>query len=141
VKQVPVLVSVWTTFPPKPLLHTQLDEIRRVGERVQKGLNIRFTVNGENLYAIILGNWPGAEAVVTSLSEKVGKIESVTQLEGDGQLEFTQDAGGLKLKPPATAPGKYAYVLKITGLKMNPLMWTISSNPILLPTPGEAGGR
>jgi alpha-L-fucosidase len=141
VKLESVLVSVWTTFPLNRFCTHNWTKFGEVGGRVQKGLNIRFTVNGENLYAIILGNWPGAEAVVTSLSEKVGKIESVTQLEGDGQLEFTQDAGGLKLKLPATAPGKYAYVLKITGLKMNPPMWTISSNPILLPTPDEAEGR
>lgn len=30
---------------------------------------------------------------------------------------------------PATTPCKYAYVLKITGLKMNPPVWTDSGNP------------
>jgi alpha-L-fucosidase len=101
------------------------------GGRGQKGLNIRFTVNGENLYAIILGNWPGAEAVVTSLGESAGKIENVTLLGSAGQLSFTQDAGGLKVKLPAAAPCKYACVLKITGLKMNPPTWTKSGNPQL----------
>jgi hypothetical protein len=36
---------------------------------------------------------------------------------------------------PATAPCRYAYVLKITGLKMNPPTWTESGNPQL--PPGE----
>jgi len=110
------------------------------GGRGQPGLNIRFTVKGENLYAIILGNWPGAEAVIASLAEgkaPEGKIDSVTMLGNDGQLEFTQDAAGLKVKLPAAAPCKYAYVLKITGLKMNPPTWTKSGNPQL--QPGVAG--
>ena len=46
-----------------------------------------------------------------------------------GKLEFTQSAAGLQAKLPASAPCKYAYVLKITGLKMNPPTWTKSGNP------------
>jgi alpha-L-fucosidase len=102
------------------------------GGRGQSGLNIRFTVKGENLYAIILGNWPGAEAIITSLvtgKAPAGKIDSVTLLGSDGKLEFTQDDTGLKVKLPAAAPCKYAYVLKITGLEMNPPTWTKSGNP------------
>jgi len=37
-----------------------------------------------------------------------------------GNLKFTQDADGLKVQLPADRPCDYAYVLKITGLKMNP---------------------
>jgi alpha-L-fucosidase len=106
------------------------------GGRGQKNLNIRFTVKGDALYAIILGNWPGAEAVVTSLPEAAGKVETVTMLGSDGNLEFTQDAAGLKVKLPATAPCKYACVLKIIGLKMNPPTWTKSGNPQLQPGVG-----
>jgi alpha-L-fucosidase len=104
------------------------------GGRGQKGLNIRFTVNGKNLYAIILGNWPGTEAVITSLATTnglTGKIKRVSLLGSKEKLKFTQDANGLKVSLPATAPGKYAYVLKITGLKMNPPTWTKSGNPQL----------
>lgn len=95
-------------------------------------LNVRFTVNGDALYAIILGNWPASAAVITSLAEgksPEGKITAVTLLGHEGNLEFTQDAVGLKIKLPATAPGKYAYALKITGLKMNPPPATLSGNP------------
>jgi alpha-L-fucosidase len=110
------------------------------GRRGQSDLNIRFTVKGDTLYAIILGNWPGEEAVITSLAEDQkldGKIATVTMLGSDGKLEFTQDDAGLKVKLPATAPCKYAYVFKITGLKMNPPTWTKSGNPQL--QPGIAG--
>ena len=91
--------------------------------------NIRFTVKGDALYAIIVGNWPGAETTIASLGEGAGKVAAVTMLGSDGNLEFTQDAAGLKVKLPAAAPCKYAYVLKITGLKMNPPTATASGNP------------
>jgi alpha-L-fucosidase len=111
------------------------------GGRGQPGLNIRFTVNGKALYAIILGQWPGEEAVITALAttnSPAGKIKSVTLLGNTGKLEFTQDETGLKVKLPATAPCKYAYVLKITGLKMNPPTWTKSGNPQL---PSDVAGN
>jgi alpha-L-fucosidase len=95
-------------------------------------LNVRFTVKGDALYAIIIGNWPTNETVITSLAEgksPEGKITAVTLLGHEGNLDFTQDATGLKIKLPATAPGKYAYALKITGLKMNPSTATASGNP------------
>jgi alpha-L-fucosidase len=91
--------------------------------------NIRFTVKGDVLYAIIVGNWPGENLAITSLGESAGKIEAVTMLGDAGKLEFTQSAAGLQVKLPATAPCKYAYVLKIAGLKMNPPTWTKSGNP------------
>jgi alpha-L-fucosidase len=95
-------------------------------------LNVRFTVKGDVLYAIINGNWPGAEATIASLAAgkaPEGKIDSVTMLGSAGQLKFMQDEAGLKVSLPATAPCKYAYTLKITGLKMNPPTWTESGNP------------
>jgi hypothetical protein len=44
-------------------------------------------------------------------------------------LGFTQDADALKVKLPSSAPCKYGYALKITGLKMNPPTATESGNP------------
>ena len=102
------------------------------GGRGEQKLNVRFTVKDDALYAIIIGNWPGGEAVITSLAEgqmPEGKIVNVTMLGSSGTLDFTQDGAGLKVKLPAAAPCKYAYVLKITGLKMNPPTWTDSGNP------------
>ena len=91
--------------------------------------NIRFTVKGDVLYAIVVGNWSSANLAITSLGESAGKVETVTMLGCEGKLEFTQAAAGLKVKLPAAAPCKYACVLKITGLKMNPPTWTKSGNP------------
>jgi len=108
------------------------------GGRGASGLNLRFTVKDDVLYAIILGNWPGESALITSLADTnslAGKVSQVTLLGGTGQLKFTQDVPGLRVELPATAPCRYAYVLKITGLKMNPPTWTESGNPQL--PPGE----
>jgi len=82
----------------------------------------RFTVKGDNLYAIAQ-SWPGETATITSLASGKpleGKITSVTLLGNPGNLKFTQDADGLHIQLPTTKPCDYAYAFKITGLKMNP---------------------
>lgn len=110
----------------------------RFGEGYARGsqsLNIRFTVKGDTLYAIILGDWPGEEAIITSLATTTApdrKIKAVTMLGSRNELQFTQDDSGLKVKLPANPPCKYAYVLKITGLKMNPAIVTKSGNPQII---------
>jgi alpha-L-fucosidase len=110
------------------------------GGRGQTGLNVRFTVKGEALYAIVLGDWTGGEVNIVPLALSPsnglaagqvgeGKIASVTLLGGAGELAFTHDAAGLKVTLPAAAPCKYAYALKITGLKMTPSTNTRDGNP------------
>jgi len=89
---------------------------------------IRFTVSGDVLYAIIVGNWPGNTVTIPSLSQ--GQIKEVTLLGSTGPLNFSQDASGLKVTLPAKAPCEHAYTLKITGLKMNGSTVTKSGNPI-----------
>jgi alpha-L-fucosidase len=87
----------------------------------------RFTVKGNNLYAIAQ-SWPGDTATIKSLAKRKaldgkvpdGKIKSVTLLGSPGKLKFTQDAEGLKVQLPADKPCDYAWTLKIVGLKMNP---------------------
>jgi alpha-L-fucosidase len=82
-------------------------------------LGWRFTVKGDTLYAIALA-WPGESAVIKSLStaDAGGKITGVTMLGHQGELEFSQDETGLKVKLPAEKPCDFAYTLKITGLKL-----------------------
>jgi len=38
-------------------------------------------------------------------------------LGSNDQLEFSQDAAGLRVVLPSRAPCKYGYAIKITGLK------------------------
>jgi alpha-L-fucosidase len=102
------------------------------GGRGQAGVNVRFSVKGDALYAIVLSPW-AANGEVTlkplALSPTLeGRITHVSLL-GGGEVPFTHDAAGLKVKLPATAPSKYAYTLKIVGLKMNPSTNTRDGNP------------
>ena len=85
-----------------------------------KPQDIRFTTHGDTLYATVM-SWPEAEAVLTSLASGQpvqGKVTKVEMLGHAGNLPFTQDAEGLKVKFPAEKPCDYAYVLKISGLKL-----------------------
>jgi alpha-L-fucosidase len=87
-----------------------------------RGVTYRFTVKGDDLFAIAQ-SWPGDTAIIPSLATgkaPEGKITSVTLLGNDGELQFTQDDQGLKVKLPAQGALKYAFTLKISGLKMNP---------------------
>jgi alpha-L-fucosidase len=106
------------------------------GGRGQPGANVRFTVKGDALYAIVLGQVPASsEVVIVSLASAAAKPEEkVTRVSllGGSDLEFSHDAAGLKVKLPAVAPGAYAYTLKISGLKMNPPTATPDGNPIIL---------
>lgn len=107
----------------------------RFGEvvpRGQPGQNVRFSVKGDALYALILGQWPGAEATIPFLGTggaPKGTITSVAMLGAPGPLAFSRDAAGLHVRLPAKAPCSFAYTLKIVGLKMNPSTYTASGNP------------
>jgi alpha-L-fucosidase len=93
---------------------------------------IYFTVNGDELYAIITGKWPGESITISSLAQgtaPAGQITTVTMLGAKDKLSFTQGADGLKVKLPASPPCDIAYTLKISGLKMNPSSLTVSGNP------------
>jgi alpha-L-fucosidase len=86
-----------------------------------KPSDIRFTTHGDTLYATVMA-WPTDPVVITSLATgkaPQGKIQKVELLGHSGDLAFTQDADGLKVTFPTDKPCDYAYVLKITGLKLN----------------------
>ena len=87
-----------------------------------KPVQYRFTVKGDALYAIAQ-SWPTDTAVIKTLAASPtleGKIVTITLLGNPGNLKFTQDSAGLHITLPTTKPCDYAYVFKITGLKMNP---------------------
>jgi alpha-L-fucosidase len=104
------------------------DAMFNESEIVYTAKDIRFTVKGDNLYAIALA-WPGDEVVIKSLvrsddEEEMwevpgyyiypDEIASVTML-GDGkELEWTLDrTNGLKIKTPENKPCDHAYTFKI----------------------------
>jgi alpha-L-fucosidase len=82
------------------------------------GQDIRFTTKDNTLYAICLA-WPGEKLVIRSLSWKqklwFGDITKVELLGKGGTLPWERDANGMTVRLPAGSPGKFAFVLKISG--------------------------
>jgi alpha-L-fucosidase len=80
--------------------------------------DIRFTAQGDTLYAIVLG-WPeSGETVIESLgTDNVlypDAIELVELLGSEEVIQWSRDAGGLKVKLPSQKPVDAAFVLKVT---------------------------
>jgi alpha-L-fucosidase len=90
------------------------------GKPAYTGKDIRFTRKGDTLYVILMA-WPGEQALIASLAsapELGGKVAKVEMLGHAGPLKFTQGPQGLTVTMPAEQPGKDAFALKITGLKL-----------------------
>ncbi len=80
--------------------------------------DIRFTTKGPNaLFAFVMG-WPQSEIVIkalgTSSPQSPQKVVNVELLGRSGNLQFTQEAAGLRVKLPGDAPTEHAVTLKIT---------------------------
>lgn len=79
--------------------------------------DIRFTSNGDTLYAISL-DWADGNWVIESLKQGTElldrKIASVTLLGHTGALQWIQTPKGLVIRAPAQKPCENAYVFKIT---------------------------
>ena len=94
---------------------------------------IRYTVRGNSLYAIILGEWPKGKILLPALA-KTGRLQgavgTVSLLGKKGRLAFNWSEKGLLVNLPVEAPSTYGNVLKISGLTMNGSSWTSSGNPI-----------
>ncbi|MEM3479663.1 MAG: alpha-L-fucosidase C-terminal domain-containing protein [Candidatus Bathyarchaeia archaeon] len=84
------------------------------------GKDIRFTSQGDTLFAILL-NWPGGEAEIKSLSTMLTlypyEIGSVEMLGVEEPLQWTRNEDGLRVKMPERKPCEHAYTLKINRFK------------------------
>ncbi|GHO47353.1 alpha-L-fucosidase [Ktedonospora formicarum] len=83
--------------------------------------DIRFTVRGDVLYAIILA-WPdNGRVTIKSLandSNIFGKqIEKVALLGQQEEVQWKHDAAGLTIELPSQKPCEHAFVLKISAQK------------------------
>lgn len=79
--------------------------------------DFRFTTKGNVLYAIEMA-WPSdGKTVIRSLgtnSKGTKKVESIALLGSDSKLKFQQEADGLHVDLPTTAPGKHAYSFRVS---------------------------
>ncbi|MFW6114596.1 MAG: alpha-L-fucosidase [bacterium] len=103
---------------------------------VYTGKDIRFTVKGDALYAIIL-DWPGESVLIRSLAAEAAgwwikpaslthpgywlypdEVKSVTMLGDGAELKWELIRGqGLKVQMPKKKPCEHAFVLKIERRK------------------------
>lgn len=77
--------------------------------------DIRFTTQGETLYAIALG-WPKSGVTeIGSLGSKQynGKVKGVTLVGHEGELQWEQAPDGLKITLPEERPCEHAFVFRI----------------------------
>jgi alpha-L-fucosidase len=85
---------------------------RAVGKTVE-GDDLRFTRNGSNLYATILGTPKARTATIEGVAARPGM--EVTMLGDTKPLQTKAEGGNLQVTLPEHLPGHYAYVLKLAG--------------------------
>jgi alpha-L-fucosidase len=98
-----------------------------------RATDVRYTVKGNRLFAIVLGDWTGGQLTMPSLGtsgQAEGGVSGVRMIGGAGRVPFTRNAAGFTVTLPAPVlRPQYAYVLEINGLKMNPFTASRSGNP------------
>jgi alpha-L-fucosidase len=88
------------------------------------GEDIRFTAQGDTLYAIALA-WPEkGKLVIKSLAAGsplvTRQIKTVALLGSKAKLKWTRNASGLAIELPAQKPGEYAFAFKISPVDPGP---------------------
>ena len=86
---------------------------KRAGGETADGISVRFTEKGSTVYATLLSQPKTTTVTLKSLSPKAGS--QINLLGESGSLVWSQQADDITVKLPSTLPGRYAYVLKITG--------------------------
>jgi alpha-L-fucosidase len=112
----------WAIYGEGPIASTPPQRLRRFQEpRITfTSQDIRFTSNGNTLYAIIMA-WPTdgkvtVKSLATGSEYCKGQITDVRLLGSKGKLHYAQDASGLTVTLPEEKPCDYAYVLKVSTL-------------------------
>jgi len=86
---------------------------KRAAGETAEGIPVRFTEKGSSVYATLLGQPKTSTVTFKSLSPKAGS--QIYLLGQSGSLVWSQLGDDITVKLPSTLPGRYAYVLKITG--------------------------
>jgi alpha-L-fucosidase len=106
----------WKTFGEGP---TRLSGRERATAYTSE--DIRFTAKAGSLYAFVLA-WPASrtariKTLASNSPQLAGrKVTGVSLLGYDGRLDWAQDAQGLVVNLPPTAPSDHAITLRIAGI-------------------------
>jgi len=105
--------SAWMSYGEGPTEMPKAGYFMEDSEVDYTAEDIRFTANGDNLYAILLG-WPGSETTIHTLARLYpGEIESVHMLGVDQPLQWKHTGDALVVTMPDKRPCDIAYALKI----------------------------
>ena len=74
--------------------------------------DVRFTVKGDVVYAIVLGR-PEGEVVLRTFAASERPVSGVEMLGGNGPLEFSLGEGGLTIIPELGSGNETATVFRI----------------------------
>ena len=85
----------------------------RANGETAEGIRVRFTQKDSVVYATLLGEPKMNTVTIKSLTPKVGS--TISLLGQEKTLGWSQEGENIKVTLPAKLPGKYAYVLRITG--------------------------
>jgi alpha-L-fucosidase len=88
---------------------------RRAMGQTAEGIPVRFTQKETSVYATLLGSPKTGSITLKSLSPQTGS--AIYLLGSDEPLSWSQQGEDIRVKLPSTLPGRYAYVLRITGLR------------------------
>ena len=96
----------------------QFGGARDVRNKPYTAADVRFTVKGDALYAVLLA-WPEDKKVTiksaaTTSPHLAGRKITEVALLGAGKLAWSQNETGLHVQLPDAAPGEHAFALKIT---------------------------
>jgi len=85
----------------------------RANSETAEGIRVRFTQKDSVVYATLLGEPKTNTVIIKSLIAKAGS--TITLLGQKEPLAWSQEGENIKVRLPAKLPGKYAYVLRMTG--------------------------
>jgi alpha-L-fucosidase len=77
-----------------------------------KAIELRFTQKGAKLYATLLGKPTAATVLLHNVKAAAGS--TVSLLGSDAPVKWTQRADDLEVTLPASLPGSYAWVVRLT---------------------------
>jgi alpha-L-fucosidase len=117
----------WVIAGEGPTRLTTRGDYNEINDLRFTGRDIRFTVKGENLYAIALG-WPGERLLITSLAPRweswtgwcglyPSEIASVSMLGDGNELKWAMTREGLSIETPRRKPCDHAFAFKIVRRK------------------------
>ena len=106
----------------------------RPSTKTSDGIDVRFTRKGDAAYAILLDKPKGAEVTIQSLFP--AENMTVQLLGAPGNLQWTHQEKDVTIALPASLPGEYAWVFRLTPVPYQVVRESARSGAALQPARG-----